>query len=401
MKCLLVAALLLAACRGGKAPSRKDAGRDGPAFRVSVIPALPQTEDGAAEQRAIDRRIEIHEDDLAASIALRLERAAIRGRLEDYERAVADSAAFVAKSPRDERAWRLRIDALMRVHEFAAARDALEHLTPLVHASHLVQYEVALDEATGGPERTVARREQIAKQGPNPTRLTVWAVVLAQTGRIDEAVAIIPEAAATVRGNPPQLIAWLLFQWGRIYELKGELATAREFFAAAHARLPGYVEATTHLAQTMIASGDTAGAKKLVDDALVADRHPELLALAVQLGHRELAEEARSGWERYVAARPLAFADHAARFYLGIGKNPGRALELARINHGNRDTPEARTLVVAAALAAGDAAAACAVVDPLVSVGTHAHRFIAWQALSRCGRAADADRLAGELGITH
>jgi tetratricopeptide (TPR) repeat protein len=403
MKHVVVAAMLFAAaCRGGNAPSgRKDAGHDRPAFRVSVVPELARTEDGTAELRVLDKSIEAQRGDLLASGTLRLERAAIRGQLDDYERALADSAALVAKTPSDERAWRLRINALMRVHEFSAARDAMKQLAAVVHPSHLVEYEVALADATAGPERSLAGREQLAKNWPNPTRLTLQALALAQLGRSDEAKAMIPKAAAALHNNPPQLVAWLLFQWGRIYELHGELATAREFYAAARERMPAHLDATVHLAETMSVGGDTAGARKLVDDALAENRHPELLALAVKLGRTELAEAARAEWERYVAALPHAFADHAARFYLGVGKNPGRALELARINHANRDTPHARSLVVEAALAAGDAAAACALVGPLVSGGTRAHRFVAWQALSRCGRTADADRIARDLGIAH
>src|SRR5690606_29189626 len=159
-----------------------------------------------------------------------------------------------------------------------------------------------LAEAAGDAERALAMRAELATKYPNPMHLTAWAVALAQVGRSDEAIAIIAKAAAAVRDNPPQLIAWLLFQWGRIYELHGEPATAREFFAASHARLPGYVEATTHLAQAMITTGDTAAAKRLVHEALVRDRHPELLALAVQLGETELAGEACAAWERYVEA---------------------------------------------------------------------------------------------------
>jgi hypothetical protein len=102
-----------------------------------------------------------------------------------------------------------------------------------------------------------------------------------------------------------------------------------------------------------------------------------------------------------VTALPLAFSDHAARFYLGVGRDPKRALELARINHKNRDTLDARALVVQAALAAGDTSAACAVVDPLISSGARTQRFIAWQALSRCGRTVDADVIARALGIVH
>jgi tetratricopeptide (TPR) repeat protein len=415
MKYLLVAAALLAACRGGKAPVHDDAGPLGSASSISasVVPKLPRSEDGNAELGALDRRIELHADDLAQSITLRLERAGIRGRLEDYETALAMSATLVKQKPADEQAWRLRVEALLRVHEFANARDALKQLARLVHPSTLVGFEITLAEARGDAEQALVMRADVAKQAANAQNLTLWAAALAQAGLCDEAVEIIPRAAAAVRDNPPQLLAWLLFQWGRIYELKGELGTAREFFAAARARMPGHLEATAHLVQTLIGTGDTVAARKLVDEALAeatppipADAgsvkprpHPELLALAAQLGHAELVETARAEWERYVATLPLAFADHAARFYLGIGKNPTRALELARINLDNRQTREARALLVEAALAASNPAMACAEVDPLVNGGTRGQRFVAWQALSRCGRSTDADRLARELGI--
>jgi tetratricopeptide (TPR) repeat protein len=397
---LLVAVALLAACRGDRAPStRKDAGHYRPASHVSVVPKLPRSEDGAKELRALDARIQLHAAEPALLIPLLLERAAIRGRLEDYQAAIRESAGFVERAPTKDIAWQLRVQTLLRVHEFASARAALAKLAKLVHPSHLVEPELVLAEAEGDIKRALGMRAELAKGFATPQRLTLWAATLAQAGRVEEALALIPKAGAAVRDNPPQLLAWLLFQWGRIYELAGEPATAREFFAASHERLPGYVEATTHLAQAMITTGDTAAAKRLVHQALTRDRHPELLALAVQLGETKLADEARATWERYVEALPLAFADHAARFYLGVGKNPARALELARINQNNRDTREARALVVEAALAAGDAAGACAVVDPLVSGGTRAQRFVAWKALAQCGRSDDADRLGRELGI--
>lgn len=406
MRALVVAVALLAACRGGKAPSRKDAGPSGSASSVSAptrssVPKLPLSEDGAGELRRIDKVLATTTQPLEA-ITLRLERAAILGRLDDYQQALADSAALVEKTPRDERAWRLRVEALTRVHEFTAAREAMKQLGQVVHPSHLVEYEIALADATGDTERALAGREQLVKQRASAERLTLWAASLAQAGRTDEAIALIPKAAAAVRDNPPQLIAWLLFQWGRCHELAGQHALAREFFAAALARMPGHVEATTHLAQALLATGDAVAAKQLVTAALAEakapeHRHPDLLALAAELGQPQLADEARAAWERYVAALPLAFADHAARFYMK--RDPARALVLATQNLANRPTRDARALVVEAALAAGDAAGACAVVDPLVSGGTRAQRFVAWQALSRCGRTSDAERLGRDLGI--
>jgi tetratricopeptide (TPR) repeat protein len=418
MNRIVLAVMLLAACRGGKSTPRKDADPLGSASAVSgvtdaprasaVVPALPRSEDGAAAVRAMSRRIDERASKsrdttdaqlLLELVTLRLQRAAILGKLDDYTNAMAESARLVQLAPDHAGARTLRFTALMRVHDFDAARRAVEDLAKVLSPSLRLEHEVALADAIGDANGALAGRREIASVFPSPQNLTLLAVTLAREARYEEALALVPTAAAAVRDNPPVLLAWLLFQWGRIYELKGELATAREFYAAANTRLPGSVEATAHLAATMNATGNRSEAKQLVGRALADNRHPELLALATELGDVALLDEARAAWERYVAALPLAFADHAARFYLGVGRDPKRAFELARINQQNRDTREARTLMIEAALAIDDAPSACALVEPIVRRGTRAQQFLAWQALSTCGRTADAERLARTLGI--
>ena len=59
-------------------------------------------------------------------------------------------------------------------------------------------------------------------------------------------------------------------------------------------------------------------------------------------------DSARAGFEALVARHPLAFADHAAEFYLGSGGDAGRALELARLNLANRPTARAFELCASA-----------------------------------------------------
>src|SRR5688572_13175929 len=81
MKRIVVAVALLAACRGDKV-HRKDAGLTGSASVVSVVPKLPITEDGVAELRRIDLELS-RATRLADAVQLRLERAAIRGLVED------------------------------------------------------------------------------------------------------------------------------------------------------------------------------------------------------------------------------------------------------------------------------------------------------------------------------
>ncbi|HEU4728523.1 MAG TPA: tetratricopeptide repeat protein [Kofleriaceae bacterium] len=391
----LVAVALATACRGDARPRE---GAPGPLPRpaateatalAAIVPRLPASPDGAEEVRALDRRIELHRDEPELEIALLLERAWIRGRLDDYTEALARSASWVARAPGERRAWQTRVQVLTRVHDFAAARAALERLRPLVGGpGELAELASGIDEATGAAS-AAAYRAQRARDTPDPTTLTRWATSLATAGRHDEALAVMRRVPPAIHDNPPELLAWILFQWGRIYELRGEPAAARRFYQASRARLPT-IEATVHLAQTTAITGGDPGA--LVAGALAENPHPELLALAGQI------DDARRAWERYVAALPLAFAEHAARFYLGPGRDPARALALAQLDRANRDTDAARTLVAEAALAAGDPALACELAGGLAG-GAREARLVAWRAFSACGRADDAARLAAQLGI--
>ena len=387
MRTLLVAALLLASCR-------RHEHRQPPATTVappSVVPQLPLSPDGTEELRGLDRRIEIHKDDPKAELGFLGERATARGRLDDYQAMLAVSAAWIAKAPGDPDAWLARAHALATVHDFAAASAALGH----VPADAATEQIIALDEATGHRDRSLAARQAAARAWPSAIPITQELASLALAGRFDEARALIPKAAASIHDNPPELFSWLYFQWGRVYEQAGDLATARDFYLASHARMPN-IEVTTHLAAAELATGQADAARHLVAETLATDPHPSIVELAAKLGLVPVAD-ARAAWDRYVAALPLAFADHAARFYLTV--DPDRAVALARTNLANRDVPEARALVVEAALAARDPAAACAVVDPLIGAPQRADRFTAWRALSQCGRGSDAARLAKDLGI--
>jgi tetratricopeptide (TPR) repeat protein len=360
-----------------------------PSAPGSLVPTLPASPDGIEEIAALDRRIAIHRNDPEVAIGLLLERAWIRGRLEDYVEALRRSKAWVSRASAKRRAWQTRALVLARVHEFAAARQALARARRWVgDPSELDGLAATIDEAAG-LARAAAYREAIARDYPSPTTLTQWAASLATAGRHDEALAVMQRVPALVHDNPPQLLAWILFQWGRIYELRAEPAAARQFFEAARARLPT-LEATVHLAQAIAATqGDPSA---VVAAALVDNRHPELLALAGKI------RDARRAWRRYVAALPRAFAGDAARFYLGPGRDPARALALARIDHKNRRTLESRAVVVEAALAAGKRATACALARPLAT-GAPAQQLMAWRAFSSCRRTGEAAALAARLGI--
>jgi tetratricopeptide (TPR) repeat protein len=401
MRAWLVVVALLAACRGE--PSAHTPSRDDAAVSSAVVPVLPRSDDGEAAMRGLDADIARYEaaGDYRA-IALMLDRAAIRGQLEDYTSALAAARAYQRRNPTSADAVAMVARAQLAVHDFAGARASIAELAGRVEPRVIRDLQVSLDQATGNLEAALVARKARVDAFPDAQSVTLYAATLAEAGRTDEAIALIPTAVQHLRNNTPLYFAWLLFQWGRLYEQAGQLATARDFFAEAHRRLPAHVEVLAHLAAARMATGDRAGAAALV--ALGAERHPSLLAIAATVADeserpRRVAVAA-AAWERYVTALPAAFADHAARFYLDVGANPSRALELARINLAARDTLAARGLVVEAALAAGDPARACAELGGLPSGGPRRDRFQAWRALVACGRTAEAEQLARALGIT-
>jgi hypothetical protein len=115
-----------------------------------------------------------------------------------------------------------------------------------------------------------------------------------------------------------------------------------------------------HLAELQLQAGKLKLAEGLLrpvqesGDPEVQWRLAEILAsqgrAAEAASHLDIA---RRTFETLLARHALAFADHAAEFYLSAGANAPRAFELALANLSNRPTLRAFALAQQAALAAG------------------------------------------------
>ena len=415
MRCTLL--LSIAACSASAAAPPAPASGAAPAVAApSLLPRLPSTETPAQAMGMLEAEITAREHEIATRassypelIGDLLSHAAVTGRLDDYAEADRVSARWLEAAPQDPAAHLARAKVDSTLHRFADARAELARAKDAgANASTVALAQVDVDQATGADVRD-ARRET-ARLGPNLVSLTMLALALDERGDARAGLALMPDALATWRDIGAVPFTWFLFQWGRLADDSGDDPLARAAYAEAYQRLPRYGEAGRHLAALDERAGDDAAAAKILDALDAADPHPETTAMRAELAARahdpraaQLTADARAGWERYLAAYPAAFSDHAARFYLGVGADPARALALAEANLANRDTAEANALVVEAALAAGNAARACEVGAHLVQLGPapRRHRFAAWKAFATCGRTADADRLARELGISH
>jgi hypothetical protein len=211
---------------------------------------------------------------------------------------------------------------------------------------------LTIDQACGVRlDAVLAARRRIASATGRLEDLVPLGAVLADLERFAEADAIYREALYSYDDVSPFPLAWACFQLGMLW---GELVPVpNPSFAALWYRraieyLPGYVKARVHLAEIYVSQDRADDAETLLLPAL-SSGDPEIRwrladVLAAQKRFEEAAtllDAARAAFDDLLGRHLLAFADHAAKFHAGSGKNRLRALELARINVTNRPTRRA------------------------------------------------------------
>ncbi len=222
--------------------------------------------------------------------------------------------------------------------------------------------------ATGHAEEAIPRLEADASAHPGFASRGSLATAYAAAGRIDDADRLYAAALADLDTTSPFPHAWLNFVRGMMWtEQAGDPVRGEAFYRQALTHLPEFATANIHLAELEAARGDLSPAVARLRRVIAASSEPEALALLGELrlrmgdrtdGLRDIAK-ARRRYVSLLARHPLAFADHAAEFYLGPGADAQRAWRLARQNLANRETSRAFHLAIDAARAAGRDRDAC------------------------------------------
>jgi tetratricopeptide (TPR) repeat protein len=347
---------------------------------------------------------------IKTAVDLLLTRGQFLGAISDYAKADDLATAYVAAYPDDAAGYLLRAEVHTRLHRFDGAIADLVAAEKIgMVASDGAAIRTTIAQGRGNYEDALRARKQTAEKRPNGLTLGALAALYAERGEFDLAHATFDKAVGELKRGSPIGPAWLMFQWGRAYELEGSMSEARDLYKLAYDRFPRYAEAAGHYAGTLAATGQRPKAIEVLRELITKTDHPEytgqLAELEAAAGNAEaatkLVETTRAGWERWLTPFPEAFADHAARFYLGPGANPSRAHELAGINTSVRRTPASLTLLIEAALAAEDPEAACnaagqamALVNP-----TKKLHFESWRAFKKCENADMAAKLEKLLGI--
>ncbi len=309
---------------------------------------------------------------LSSLISLMETRAQFTSHLEDYDRAVLYADELVRAAPQDGNAYLARAGVRSSMHLFQLALADLDEAQKLkVPAAKVDPARASILHASGRTKEAIVIQHRLANDDPSISTLGSLGMMLGDIGQREQADALFERAPQEYRDVSPFPVAWVEFQQGQMWERAGQVTKASAAYESAVARLPAYGTAQAHLAGLQAAKGDREGAITRLRQVTSTTTDPEfvgqLAALLDEVGRpaeaAPLKAQASKRFEALLAAHPEAFADHAARFYLGAGADPARALQLAQLNLKNRPTPEAFDLALTAALEAKDATTACAIAE--------------------------------------
>jgi tetratricopeptide (TPR) repeat protein len=305
-------------------------------------------------------------DSLVALSKLLFVRGDVLGCIADHDLAELVALEAVAMSPGAANALFVRAQLAARFHRFEEANAALDRaLSSGYPRREIVAEKAALLQATGRYQDALVLRETLAEVDFGIHTLGALASLLADMGAWEQAELNYAAALDADDGVSPLPAGQLLFEWGVSAMRRGDLDRAEEILGELERVLPAHVPGRGHRAEVALARGDLDSATALIMPLLAIADDPEYRAVYAEIlaarGDDQAANEAAcaaAGYERLLARRPEAYADHAAAFFLGVGNRLERAAELALANWKLRDTPRSRRLVEKARRRAPQAAAA-------------------------------------------
>lgn len=371
--------LLLAACRDSSVePPVSRASKPAVSTKLSAVSHSPlsqaerRTTSGEIALGNLDGTITVLEHSVAARpgavpemsdlAELLLTRAEYCGRLADYERAAQLAELVMRAAPDDGQSYLLRARLRSTFHRFDdALADLAEAEKRGVGGEAVDGPRAEILQELGRYDEALVLRQRITAAHPDLITMGAEASLRGRRGETDEAERLFVEAQYHYRDVSPFPFAWLYFQQGMMWERAGNLVRARELYAAACTRVPGYARATGHLAAIEAMEGRRPRAVELLRPVVETSDDPEyagqLLVLLREAGLRTEADALRersiTRFDLLIEQHPEAFAAKAARFWLGPGGDAAKALRLARINLAARQTSDALELAVEAGLAAG------------------------------------------------
>ncbi|WBO68094.1 tetratricopeptide repeat protein [Streptomyces camelliae] len=276
------------------------------------------------------------------------------GRIADYEQAARLADGWVRRAPEHTAALLARARARATLHRCADAMADLDAAARLGAAPAALDAErAAILQAVGCHTEARSLLRKAAPHQSDFAMLGALAVFRAERGETTEAEHVFEEARRRCHGVSPFPLAQLDFRRGVMWMRAGDLPRARRWFEAACRRVPGYAPATGHLAEVELLLGDPRAAVARLRSLAETSDDPEYaahLARALRAAdrHQEAQawrDQAAEQYEDLVLRHPEAYADHAADFWLTVGGDVDRGLQLALRTLVMRQTTRSYALV--------------------------------------------------------
>lgn len=266
----------------------------------------------------------------------------------------------------------LSLDRLSRVEaDLVALENAAVQFPKDRDRNALLRADLAFQ--SGRYEDAEAAYDALLARQRNLRHLVASAQVRWKTGRLDEAAALLEEAAGAAKGTAASTRAWVALVRG-LFELdRNRLDAALAHYREGLEILPGYWLLEEHVAEILTLQGRTDEALAIYTDVVDRTGNPELMD-QVALIHRARGDQAKfEGWkeraqvahERRLAQLPEAASGHAIDHYLEVTERLDRALELAELDHAHRPGGEAKEKLIEIYLSLGRVDAARSVLEDL------------------------------------
>ena len=331
---------------------------------------LPTVDPRMREMRSLSRELRENPDDLATAMRLASRQLAM-GVAEADPRFVGYARGTLAPWWQDETAAPplriLRARILQAQHDFpAAAADLRAALREAPDSAQALLVLASIGEVTGDHAEAKEACARLAGLRPGLAAAACAASIGSLIGTAEASQKALAEALAEQPRAASSLRLWALTILGEIAIRRDEPA-AEQYLKDALALDGRGVYALTVYADYLLDRGRAGEVLSLLRGFERVDALYLRLALAAQMaGDPGFPAYRDGGAARYAAARRQGDRLHlrdASRFALEVEKDPAWALDFARQNWAVHKTPYDARVLLAAALASGEPAAAQPVID--------------------------------------
>jgi tetratricopeptide (TPR) repeat protein len=303
-------------------------------------------------------------------------RARYRGDPDEIQAGIDRASECIQRVPDEAKCFYLRAEQEQSLHRFKEARADLARARELgIEPGLTIDLETELDWNDGLYDKAIPAIRKARADRPSMGTWLREAQLEHELGNDAASEAAFAKAEAAIRDVSPLPVANLDVQRGIVKTQRGQLEEACTFFRKAVARMPGFVAANEHLAETLHTLGKDDEAIAIYERVVASSRDPEFVHALAEIharhGKAEQAraeeEKARARYDELLAKYPEAMYWHASEFFMEIGDR-GRALDLLHKNLTLRPNSTSYVALARAEYKNGDLVKAKAAIDAALAM---------------------------------